>query len=80
MRELTPREVSVLKLISGGRSNREIGSALDITEGTVKGHVHRILRKLRVSNRTEAAVAAVRSERLHRKLEVAAQRSVDVDG
>jgi DNA-binding NarL/FixJ family response regulator len=79
MRDLTPRELSVLTLISGGRSNRQIGAALAISEGTVKGHVHRILRKLRVSNRTEAAVAAVRSGRLHRKLEAPAHRPVDAD-
>ena len=79
MRDLTARERSVLTLVSGGRSNREIGSALSISEGTVKGHVHRILRKLGVSNRTEAAVAAVRLGRLHRKLESPGQRPVDAD-
>lgn len=80
MRDLTPREISVLELLGEGRGNREIGRSLSITEGTVKGHVHRILAKLGLSNRTEAALAAFRMPRLHRKLEGADQRPVDVDG
>ena len=77
--DLTPRETQVLGLLARGRSNREIGGALAIAEGTVKGHVHRILRKLRASNRTEAAVAALRAGSLHRKLEQAIQRPADAD-
>jgi DNA-binding NarL/FixJ family response regulator len=57
--ELTPREKDVLALIVRGKSNKEIGQALDIAEGTVKGHVNNILGKLGVSGRTEAAISAV---------------------
>ncbi len=58
--ELTPREIEVLQLISGGYSNREIAGYLDITERTVKYHVSEILRKLQVTGRTEAVVEAAR--------------------
>jgi len=57
--ELTARERDVLALIVRGRSNKEIGQALAISEGTVKGHVNSILDKLDVAGRTEAAMAAV---------------------
>ena len=66
---LTPRELDVLRQVAHGQRNRDIGSTLGIAEGTVKGHIHRILRKLRVTNRTEAAVAALATGRLPRKLE-----------
>jgi DNA-binding NarL/FixJ family response regulator len=66
---LTSREVEVLQLVARGLSNREIGSELVIAEGTVKSHMHRILRKLRVANRTAAAVAAFHQGSLPRKLE-----------
>jgi ATP/maltotriose-dependent transcriptional regulator MalT len=52
---LTPREVEVFELLRHGRSNKEIASALFISDETAKVHVHRILRKLKVRNRTEAA-------------------------
>lgn len=52
---LTPREREVLDLVSGGLSNREIAGHLVIEEGTVKNHVHRILRKLDVNRRQDAA-------------------------
>jgi len=55
---LTPREVEVLRLLAEGSCNREIAARLVISEGTVKSHVHRILRKLDVHSRTEAAVRA----------------------
>ena len=58
--ELTPREQDVLRLLSRGRSNKEIAQELHITEGTVKGHVSIILAKLGVSDRTQAALFAVR--------------------
>ena len=75
---LSSREVEVLLLVARGRSNREIGRVLGIAEGTVKGHLHRILRKTHAANRTEAAVAAVRSGRLQRELEPKARRPADV--
>ena len=55
---LTRREVEVLRLISAGHTNRAIAEQLGIGEGTVKSHVHRILAKLAVSSRTEAAIRA----------------------
>lgn len=58
--ELTARELAVLKLIVDGKSNEEIGRALSITEGTVKFHVNHILGKLNVSDRTQAATAALK--------------------
>jgi two-component system NarL family response regulator len=46
--------------MAAGRSNREIATALTITEGTVMGHVNRILEKLNASGRTEAVTLALR--------------------
>jgi DNA-binding NarL/FixJ family response regulator len=63
--ELTERELAVLKLIVTGRSNKEIGSALTITEGTVKVHVNNLLSKLGVSDRTQAATEALRRGIVH---------------
>lgn len=56
---LTPRELEVLRLIVRGSSNKEIGSELKITESTVKYHINMILSKLGVSDRTQAATAAL---------------------
>ncbi len=58
--ELTDRELEVLKLIVAGKSNKEIGEALFITEGTVKVHVNAILGKLGVSDRTQAVTTALK--------------------
>lgn len=57
--DLTPRELEILRHLAEGESNKEIGRALDITDGTVKLHVKSILRKLGVRSRVEAAVLAV---------------------
>lgn len=57
---LTEREVEVLALVAQGLSNRQIGGLLGIAEGTVQVHVHRIIQKLEVSDRTQAAVWGVR--------------------
>ncbi len=57
---LTAREVDVLRLISRGYSNKEIGAALHLAEGTVKGYVSAILGKLQVADRTQAALYAVK--------------------
>ncbi len=57
---LTAREREVLRLIAQGRSNKEIGVALHLTEGTVKGYVSVILSKLNVADRTQAALLAVK--------------------
>src|SRR5215210_4571020 len=56
---LSTRELDVLRLLVGGKRNREIASLLDITEGTVKLHVSSILGKLGVSDRTEAVTVAL---------------------
>ena len=57
--DLTTREFEILKLIVKGKTNKEIADALDITVGTVKWHVNIILSRLNVSDRTQAAVAAL---------------------
>jgi DNA-binding NarL/FixJ family response regulator len=56
---LTARETVVLKLVAQGWTNREIAADLQLSTGTVKVHVERILAKLGVSHRTQAAVRAV---------------------
>lgn len=57
---LTSRELEVLKLIVDGLSNPEIAERLTITKATAKAHVHSILQKLCVDDRTQAAVLAMR--------------------
>jgi two-component system NarL family response regulator len=57
--ELSPRELDILRLIVKGLSNKQIASNLGITEGTVKWHVNIVLSRLNVSDRTQAAVAAL---------------------
>jgi DNA-binding NarL/FixJ family response regulator len=57
--ELTPREFDVLEQIVGGCSNKEIATALDISEATVKTHINSLLGKLGVTDRTQAATAAI---------------------
>jgi len=55
---LSERELGVLKLLAVGCSNKEIGSRLSITEGTVKNHMTNVLGKLGVLDRTQAALRA----------------------
>jgi DNA-binding NarL/FixJ family response regulator len=57
--QLTHREQDVLEQIVRGKSNREIGTALDISEATVKTHINNLLGKLGVTDRTQAATAAI---------------------
>ncbi len=57
--ELTHREQDVLAQIVRGKSNKEIGVELDISEATVKTHINSLLGKLGVSDRTQAATAAI---------------------
>lgn len=58
---LTERELDVLRRIAAGASNREIAVQLSITENTVKKHTQRILEKLHLQNRTQAAAYALRA-------------------
>jgi LuxR family maltose regulon positive regulatory protein len=62
LQQLTRREREVLALLAESKTNREIASALYLSEATVKVHVRHILRKLGVRTRTEAAVWAVRMQ------------------
>jgi two-component system, NarL family, response regulator len=55
---LSPRELDILRLIVKGLNNQEIADALSITRGTLKWHVNIILRRLDVSDRTQAVVVA----------------------
>jgi DNA-binding NarL/FixJ family response regulator len=58
--ELTSRELDVLRLVAAGKPNKQIATELDISERTARTHVSRILHKLRLSSRTQAALWAVR--------------------
>lgn len=62
---LSPREQEVLHLLVLGRSNKEIGAQLFISEETVKSHLKTLFAKLRVRDRTEAAISAVRHGIVH---------------
>lgn len=57
---LTEREAEVLALLAKGYPNKEIAEALTIVEATVKKHVHNVIRKLAVSDRTQAVVTGIR--------------------
>src|SRR5579875_536428 len=57
---LTPREREVLSLLAVGLTNRAIAEKLSVSVETVKSHVHHIMQKLQVNDRTQAAVAAIR--------------------
>jgi DNA-binding NarL/FixJ family response regulator len=58
--ELTSRELDVLRLVAVGKPNKEIAAELTISERTARTHVSRVLRKLRLHSRTQAALWAVR--------------------
>ena len=62
---LTSRELDVLRLIVSGKSNKEIGGQLFISEATVKTHINSILSKLGVSDRTQAATTALQRGIVH---------------
>lgn len=56
LRQLTEREDEILRLVADGMSNKEVAARLDLQEKTVKHHMTRVLAKLNVRNRTEAAM------------------------
>lgn len=61
-RELTAREVDVLRLLAEGKSNAEIAAALVLSDKTVRNHISVILDKLQVNNRVEAATYAIQHD------------------
>ncbi|MDB5618261.1 response regulator transcription factor [Tardiphaga sp.] len=56
---LTDRERQIMRLVSEGLSNKEVGRRLSITDGTIKVHLHHIFKKLEISNRTVLAALAI---------------------
>jgi DNA-binding NarL/FixJ family response regulator len=62
---LSPRELDVLRLIARGRTNRQISEDLLVSVSTVKKHVHQIIIKLGVSDRTQAAISAIHFDLEH---------------
>lgn len=58
---LTKREIEVLKLMAFGSYNKDIGEKLNISERTVKNHISSIFKKIDVSDRTQAAIFAIRN-------------------
>jgi DNA-binding NarL/FixJ family response regulator len=58
--DLTEREITVLRLVADGKTNKEIANNLDLSEKTVKNHVRNIFHKLHVYDRTQAAILAIR--------------------
>lgn len=62
MEQLTKRELEVLIQVANGMFNKEIATTLDISERTVKNHISNIFKKIDVSDRTQAAVFAIRND------------------
>ena len=58
--DLTKREIQILQFVSKGMLNKEIASALGISERTVKNHISNIFKKIKVTDRTQAAVYAIK--------------------
>jgi two-component system NarL family response regulator len=58
--DLTEREITVLRLVADGKTNKEVANNLDLSEKTVKNHVRNIFHKLQVADRTQAAILAIR--------------------
>ncbi len=61
LESLTKREIEILTQVAGGMFNKEIANNLDISERTVKNHISNIFKKIDVSDRTQAAVFAIRN-------------------
>jgi two-component system, NarL family, response regulator LiaR len=62
---LSPRELDVLRLIARGRTNQQIAKDLLVSVSTIKKHVHQIITKLGVSDRTQAAISAIQFDLEH---------------
>ena len=62
---LTKRELEILILLSQGMFNKQIAEICDIRERTVKNHISNIFKKIDVSDRTQAAVFAIRNNLIH---------------
>lgn len=62
IKSLTKRELEILKLVSNGQSNRDLATALNISERTVKNHLSSLFKKLDVEDRTQAAVFAIKND------------------
>lgn len=58
--DLTEREITVLRLVASGQTNKEVANSLDLSEKTIKNHLGNIFHKLHVYDRTQAAVLAIR--------------------
>ena len=58
--DLTEREITVLRLVATGQTNKEVANSLELSEKTVKNHLGNIFHKLHVYDRTQAAVLAIR--------------------
>ena len=63
--DLSPRELEVLRLLTKGRSNKEMAASLFVSEDTVKAHLKTLFSKLKVKDRTEAAISAIRQGIVH---------------
>jgi two-component system NarL family response regulator len=75
--ELTPRELDVLEQIVHGKCNNDIATELKISESTVKTHINRLLGKLGVADRTQAATSAIQRGLV--PLEVSIHRNLQED-
>jgi DNA-binding NarL/FixJ family response regulator len=63
--DLSQRELEVLQLLTKGRSNKEMAASLFVTEDTIKAHLKSLFSKLKVKDRTEAAISAIRQGIVH---------------
>ncbi len=72
---LTEREQQIMRLVSEGLSNKEIGRRLNVSDGTIKQHLHHIYQKLEISNRTVLAALAI-----SQKIKFRADNKADISG
>jgi two-component system, NarL family, nitrate/nitrite response regulator NarL len=74
---LTERERQIMGLVSAGLSNKEIGRRLNVTDGTIKVHLHHIFQKLDISNRTSLAALAISK---HEFVDLPAETGIPANG